>query len=128
MPEKYLYEYAVIRLLPRVEREEFVNVGVILFSKRAKFIKAIYTIDEKKLNLFSSELDIESIRLSLQAFDKVCSGNNEGGLIATLDLPDRFRWLTAIRSTSIQTSRPRTGFSSDMDKTLERLFEEFVLS
>ena len=128
MPEKYLYEYAVIRLLPRVEREEFVNVGVILFSKRANFIKAIYTIDEKKLSLFSSELDIDSIRLSLQAFDKICSGKNEGGLIATLDLPDRFRWLTATRSTSIQTSRPRTGFSSDMDKTLERLFEEFVLS
>ncbi|MDH6311256.1 hypothetical protein M2137_000006 [Parabacteroides sp. PFB2-10] len=127
MPEKYLYEYAIIRFLPRVEREEFMNIGVILFSKRARFIKTIYQLNEEKLQCFSSELDIDSLRESLNAFDKICSGEEEGGLIATLELPDRFRWLTAIRSTSLQTSRARTGFTFDPQKTLERLFEEFVL-
>lgn len=127
MPEKYLYEYAVIRVLPRVEREEFLNVGIILFCKRPRFIKAIYRLDEDKLRLFSTELEMDSLWKSLEAFDLICSGNPEGGPIATLDIPERFRWLTAIRSTSVQTSRPRTGFSSDLQYTLEKLFEEFVL-
>jgi len=127
MQGKHLYEYAVIRVLPRVEREEFINVGIIMFSKRAKYIKARYTIDENKLKLFSSELDIDSLYANLEVFDKICNGSKEGGQIASLDIPERFRWLTAVRSTSIQTSRPHSGFSSDLDKTFERLFQELVL-
>ena len=100
MQGKHLYEYAVIRLVPKVEREEFFNVGIILFSKRAKYIKAL---------------------------DKICSGTKEGGPIAALDVPERFRWLTAVRSASIQTSRPHPGFSDDLDQTLEILFRELVL-
>ena len=111
MQGKHLYEYAVIRLVPRVEREEFFNVGIILFSKRAKYIKALYKVDEDKLNLFSTELDRESLFANLHVFDKICSGAKEGGPIATLDIPERFRWLTAVRSASIQTSRPHPGFS-----------------
>ena len=124
---KHLYEYAVIRLVPRVEREEFFNVGIILFSKRAKYIKALYKVDEDKLNLFSSELDRESLFANLHVFDKICSGTKEGGPIAALDIPERFRWLTAVRSASIQTSRPHPGFSDDLDQTLEILFRELVL-
>lgn len=97
MQGKHLYEYAVIRLVPRVEREEFFNVGIILFSKRAKYIKALYKVDENKLNLFSSELDRESLFANLHVFDKICSGTKEGGPIAALDVPERFRWLTAVR-------------------------------
>jgi len=100
MQGKHLYEYAVIRLVPRVEREEFFNVGIILFSKRAKYIKALYKVDEDKLNLFSSELDRESLFANLHVFDKICSGTKEGGPIAALDIPERFRWLTAVRSAS----------------------------
>ena len=74
MQGKHLYEYAVIRLVPRVEREEFFNVGIILFSKRAKYIKALYKVDEDKLNLFSTELDRESLFANLHVFDKVWSG------------------------------------------------------
>lgn len=70
MQGKHLYEYAVIRLVPKVEREEFFNVGIILFSKRAKYIKALYKVDENKLNLFSSELDRESLFANLHVFDK----------------------------------------------------------
>lgn len=127
MPGTHLYEYAVIRVVPRVEREEFINVGIILFSKKAKFIKAVCQIDENKLRLFSSELDMESLHVNLGVFDRICSGIKEGGPIATLDIPERFRWLTAVRSSSIQTSRPHSGFSSDLNLTLEKLFKELVL-
>lgn len=127
MQGKHLYEYAVIRLVPRVEREEFFNVGIILFSKRAKYIKALYMVDEDKLNLFSSELDHEALFANLHVFDQICSGANDGGPIASLDIPERFRWLTAVRSASIQTSRPHPGFSDDLDQTLETLFRELVL-
>ena len=75
MQGKHLYEYAVIRFVPRVEREEFINVGIIMFSKRARFIKARYRVDEKKLCLFSSELDMDSLYASLKVFDRICSGD-----------------------------------------------------
>jgi hypothetical protein len=127
MPEKYLYEYAVIRLVPKVEREEFLNVGVILFSKQAKYIRVLYKLDAERLNAFDCELEIEEVEKNLQSFDKICCGKEEAGRFADWELADRFRWLTAVRSSSIQTSRPHNGFSADLDKTLERLFEEQVL-
>ena len=127
MPGKHLYEYAVIRVLPRVEREEFINVGVVLFSKKCNYLKAIYQLDENKLKLFSSELDIDSLRAHLYVFDQICSGHATAGPIALLEVPERFRWLTAVRSSSIQTSRPHPGYSSDLEETLQRLFKELVL-
>lgn len=127
MQGKHLYEYAVIRFVPRVEREEFINVGIILFSKRAKYIKARYQVDERKIRLFSSELDMDSLYASLKVFDPICSGAKEAGPIAAMDIPERFRWLTAVRSSSIQTSRPHPGFSDDLDTTFEKLFSELVL-
>lgn len=127
MQEKHLYEYAVIRVLPKVEREEFINVGIILFSKRAKYIKVLYKIDENKLKMFSDDVDIEEIDSILKAFEKISSGSKDGGVIATFDVPERFRWLTAVRSSCIQTSRPHSGFSSDLDQTIQYLFQELVL-
>mgnify|MGYP003611118951 FL=1 len=127
MQEKYLYEYAVIRVVPRVEREEFLNVGIILFCKRAKFIKMLYTVEESKMKLFSSELDFEQLQLNLESFQKIAHGAKNGGPIAQFELSERFRWLTALRSSAIQTSRPHPGFSNDLDKTAQRLFEEMVL-
>ncbi|MBK5721274.1 DUF3037 domain-containing protein [Dysgonomonas sp. Marseille-P4677] len=127
MQGKHLYEYAVIRVVPRVEREEFINVGIIMYSKREKFLKARYYINEKKLGLFSTELDIESLCANLKAFDKICSAAKDGGFIASLDITERFRWLTAVRSTSIQTSRSNMGFTDDLDATFDKLFEELVM-
>ena len=127
MPEeRYLYEYAVIRVVPRVEREEFINVGIILFSKRKKFLRAKHVLHEAKLKMLFPEVDIDMIRQHLRVFDQVCSGSREGGPIAGMDIPERFRWLTAVRSTVIQTSRPHPGFLSDPEVTFERLFEELV--
>lgn len=127
MPGKHLYEYAVIRLVPRVEREEFLNVGIILFSKREKYLCCKCHINKQKLHLFSSELNLDEIKNNLNAFHEICSGTKNGGTIAQWEVSDRFRWLTAQRSSSIQTSRPHNGFSDDLDKTLERLFNELVL-
>lgn len=127
MQEKHLYEYAVIRVVPRVEREEFINVGIILFSKQARYLKARYRINEDKLRMLSPEVDTEPLYANLETFDKICSGKNEGGLIATLDRAERFRWLTAIKSTLIQTSRPHPGYSYNLDETFESLFNEQVL-
>ena len=120
MQERHLYEYAVIRFVPKVEREEFINMGIVLFSKQAKYLKSLYTIDE-------TELDINCLKEGLQVFDKICMGNKEGGAIANMDIPDRFRWLTAVKSSCIQVSRPHPGFSTDLDKTLERLFKATTL-
>ena len=127
MQEKHLYEYAVIRVVPRVEREEFLNVGIILFSKKAKFIKVLCSINEAKLLPFLGELDLEQLHLNLEAFGKVGHGEKSGGPIGQFDIPSRFRWLTAIRSSAIQTSRPHPGFCDDLEQTAQRLFEEMVL-
>lgn len=127
MQEKHLYEYAVIRLVPRVEREEFLNVGIILFSKRSKFIAVRYHLDLVKIQVFNSELDIEQLEMNLASFNKIAQGKKEGGPIACEDMPSRFRWLTATRSSVIQTSRTHPGICDDLEETVQRLFEELVL-
>tara|TARA_R110000868_G_scaffold57476_3_gene177427 strand:- start:2034 stop:2417 length:384 start_codon:yes stop_codon:yes gene_type:complete len=127
MHEKNLYEYAVIRVVPRVEREEFLNVGIVLFCKKAKFIKVLHNLNFEKVVSLSVEADVEQIQLNLSAFEKVAHGTKDGGPIATMDIPSRFRWLTALRSSVIQTSRPHSGLCDDLEKTTQRLFEEYVL-
>lgn len=126
MPDKQLYEYAVIRVVPRVEREEFLNVGIILFCKSAKQIKVRFAIDEPRLRALSADIDIDQIRLNLDSFVKIANGMKIGGPIAQFEVPERFRWLTAVRSSVIQTSRPHPGMCSDLDGTFERLFAELV--
>ena len=127
MQDLHLFEYAIIRVVPRVEREEFVNAGVIVFCKKAKFIKMIYTVEEQKLKCFSDDLDFEQLQKNLQAFQNISEGKKEGGPIAMMDIPSRFRWLTAIRSSVIQTSRPHPGLCENLEKTTQRLFSELVL-
>jgi len=127
MQGKHLFEYAVIRVLPKVEREEFINVGIILFSKRAKYIRMMYKLDTNRLNVFSTELDMDLLDEALKSFEMICNGSKKAGIIAQFDIPERFRWLTAVRSSCIQTSRPHPGFSDNLDLEIEKLFEEFVL-
>ena len=127
MQEKHLYEYAVIRVVPRVEREEFLNVGIILFCKKNKFLRVLYSVNEGKLLPFLGELDLEQLYLNLEAFRKIGHGEKSGGPIAQFDIPSRFRWLTALRSSAIQTSRPHPGFCDDLEQTTQRLLEEMVL-
>lgn len=127
MQERLLYEYAVIRVVPRVEREEFLNVGIVLFCKQKRYLKAVFHLDPKKLELFRSEIDPGQLEQNLKAFVRICEGAPDGGPIAREDVPERFRWLTAVRSSAIQTSRPHPGFTHDLEKTLECLFRDLVL-
>jgi hypothetical protein len=127
MQEKHLYEYAVIRVVPRVEREEFLNIGIILFSKKAKFIKVLCYCNADKIQMLSNDFDVEQLQCNLTSLQKIVNGAKDGGPIAQMDMPSRFRWLTAIRSSAIQTSRPHPGMCNDLEQTIQRLFEELVL-
>lgn len=126
MQEDKLYEYAVIRLVPKVEREEFFNIGLVMFSKKEKYVRIEFSICPKKFELMQSKMDFEDIQQNLESFEKVANGSKDGGEIAKLDIPERFRWLTAVRSSVVQTSRPHPGKTKDLDLTFERLFEELV--
>lgn len=127
MQDDHLFEYAVIRVVPQVEREEFINVGVVLYCAKHKFLQTIYKVDEQRFQAFPKPPDLDDINANLLAFERICMGDKEGGLIAGLDLASRFRWLTAIRSTVVQTSRIHPGMCKDPQGALERLFEQMVL-
>jgi hypothetical protein len=127
MQGKHLYDYAVIRVVPRIEREEFINAGLVMFSKRAGYLRVQWAVDEQKLAMYDPEFDLECLYTNLRSFDHICDGAEAGGPIAALPVPERFRWLTAVRSATIQTSRPHAGFADDLDATFDRLFRELVL-
>lgn len=127
MQDKILYEYAVIRIFPKVEREEFINAGILIFSKTAKRLLVKTYFNQSKLQTFETELEYLQIQLSLESFERIVKGDKKGNEIAQMDMPSRFRWMTAVRSSCIQTSRPHPGFTDDLEATLNRLFQELVI-
>ncbi|MBC7848258.1 MAG: DUF3037 domain-containing protein [Chitinophagaceae bacterium] len=128
MPANNLYEYAIIRFVPRVEREEFVNVGVILYCRNPQFLQMKFSLDANRLVALYPQVDVEEVKSHLNAFERICLGHVEGGPIALLDIASRFRWLTAKRSTIVQTSQVHPGLCFDSISTLERLHHQLVLS
>ena len=126
MHEKCSYDYAVIRVVPRVEREEFINVGVILSCPAQKFLEAGIEVNIEKLKSFSPDIDLDMIEKYLSMIKKICDGEKDSGVIGQLPQRSRFYWLTAQRSTIIQTSPIHTGFCFDADKTLENLLNKMV--
>ncbi|TSD63288.1 DUF3037 domain-containing protein [Inquilinus sp. KBS0705] len=126
MQDRHLFEYAVIRVVPRVEREEFMNVGVILYCAKQKFLKMMYKVDANRLKAFSKDLDITELEQNLLSFERICSGGKNSGPIGQLDAPLRFRWLTATRSTVVQTSKVHPGFCIDGEDTITRLYQQLV--
>lgn len=127
MQDKNTFEYATIRILPKVEREEFFNVGVILFSKNKKYLGIKYHICPDKLKVFSGDLDLKKFEAYLNAWKLICDGAPSGGRIGAMELSDRFRWLTACRSTVVQSSKTHSGICSDPVKMLNDIFDENVL-
>jgi len=127
MQNKYTFEYAIIRIVPKVEREEFFNVGVILFSKRKKFLGIKYCINPDKLKAFSPEVELMVFNDYLKAWELICDGEPHGGRIGQMELSDRFRWLTACRSTIIQSSKTHPGLSENPESELEAIFKTYVL-
>ena len=120
------YSYAVVRVVPRVEREEFLNVGVVLFSRELDFLGARFEVDPQRVRSLAPDLDPQVIRRHLATFQAICDGEPAGGPIAALPKPERFHWLVAPRSTIIQTSPVHVGRSRDPDQALDDLLTEFV--
>ena len=127
MQEKHLFEYAVIRVVPRVEREEFMNVGVIVYCQSQRFLKVKYHLHVERLLCFCGELDVEEIGRNLKALEQISLGGKEGGPIGMQPVSSRFRWLTATRSTVLQTSPVHLGLCDDLEGKVESLFESLVL-
>jgi hypothetical protein len=127
MQEKYLFEYAVLRVVPKVEREEFLNVGVVLYCPQQKFLQTTFQLNEERLRVFACEMDKNEIVDYLMAFEKICRGDKDSGPIGKLPVAERFRWLTATRSTVVQLSKVHSGLCNDAAETLARLYTQLVL-
>lgn len=127
MQETQLYEYAVLRYVPSVEREEFVNVGLVMMCKRCRWLKIRVFINEKRVLAFLPEAPVAMLREQLVGFCKVASGERGSGPIGECPVEERFRWIAAAKSAIIQTSRPHPGITEDLECTFERLFEELVM-
>lgn len=125
--QQHLFEYAVVRIVPKVQREEFVNTGIILYCKKEKYLKTKFMLNAERIVCFCDQIDMAEVQDHLSSFEKIALGEPDGGPIARLDIASRFRWLTAVRSTIIQSSKVHVGFSKDLDETLERLHHQLVL-
>jgi hypothetical protein len=126
MQETHSFEYAVIRVVPRVEREEFLNVGVILYCRTHKFLQSRIHVDHDRLLSLSNNIDLNDLQDHLHAFECISNGTDCDSPIAKLDMASRFRWLTAVRSTIVQTSRVHPGICSDPAEKINRLFAQYV--
>jgi len=127
MPGNHLFEYAIIRIVPKVEREEFLNVGVILYCQKQNFLAIKYILNKERLCSFCDTVDVPELQEYLSAFEKICKGDKDGGPIGLLDTASRFRWLTATRSTVVQTSKVHPGLCEDAGEELTRLYTQLVL-
>ena len=126
MPALCTYDYAIVRVVPQVERGEFVNAGVIVACASQGFLKALVELDDVRVRALDATLDLESIRGALQAIPALCAGGEAAGPIGRLSLRERFDWLVAPRSTSIQVSPVHVGRSVDLDGELQHLMDKMV--
>ena len=126
MPDRCTYDYAIVRVVPRVERGEFVNVGAIVSSDAEGYLAARFAVDEPRLRALDPRIDLSAIRTALDAIAAVCDGGAAAGPIGKLTLRERFHWLVAPRSTVVQVSPVHAGLCDDPVTALERLLEQMV--
>ena len=126
MQGKHIYEYCVIRLVPRVEREEFINIGILLFCKHQNYLKVKFDLSNNRLMSLFPNLDIDLIHHYISEIVNVVDNKCETPFIISLDLPSRFRWLSAKKSTMIQYSPVHIGKSDDLDIVLDNLLKMMV--
>ena len=126
MPDKFRYDYAVVRVVPKVDREEFINAGVILSCPDLSFLEARIKLDETRLLALDPNIDLDLVRNHLETIPTICRGGHEAGTIGQLPQRQRFHWLVAPRSTMIQTSPVHTGRCHDPAAALERLVATMV--
>ena len=120
------FEYAVVRIVPRVDREEFINAGVIVFCLSRKFLRARIEVDEERLRALWPDLEVDHIRDHLQAFERVAEGSPDAGPVGALSIRQRFHWLVAPRSTVIQVSPVHSGMCESPEEVLNELFRKLV--
>ena len=120
------FAYAIVRIVPRVERGEQINAGVVLFCRARRFLAARTALDERRLAALAPDLDPADVRPRLEAIEQVARGDEACGAVARLEPSERFGWLVAPASTVIQCSQVHTGLTADPAATLDRLFEELV--
>jgi hypothetical protein len=126
MPARSPFEYAAIRVVPRVEREEFLNVGAVLLCRQRRFLAARIAVDGARLRALAPSLDLEALTAQLDHIPIVCAGGAAAGPIGALPIYERFRWLVAPRSTVIQPAPVHVGLCDDPAAALERLFTQLV--
>lgn len=126
MPELSSYDYAVVRLVPDLDRGEFVNVGVVLFSKARGSLLARVNIDDERLGTLATGRDVDSIRAHLASIERIAEGGSDAGSLGQLSASQRFHWLVAPRSTMIQVSPVHSGLCADPSAELERLYRRLV--
>jgi hypothetical protein len=120
------FDYALIRVVPRVERQEFINAGLIVFCLEKRYLAARIDLDEERLRALWPEVDVEVVRKHLEAIPSICAGDEAAGPIARLAMRERFHWLISARSTIIQPSPVHTGICAETDGLLERLAKQFL--
>jgi hypothetical protein len=120
------FSYAVLRIVPRVERGERINAGVIVFCRPLGYLAARTNLDEQRLAALAPELDPADVKPHLEAIERIAAGDPDAGPIARLDVTQRFHWLVAPSSTLIQPAQVHTGLCGQPDAQLERLFRELV--
>ncbi len=121
------FEYAVLKVVPRVERGECINAGVVLYCQAERFLGARVHLDPARLTALDPGADLEAVRAHLEAIRSVCAGGPEAGAVGRLPLGERFGWLVAPRSTVVQPSPVHTGLTDDAEAELERLLSRMVL-
>jgi hypothetical protein len=126
VPDLCSFDYAIVRVVPRVERGEFVNAGVILFCSTRAFLDARIALDRQRLLTLAPSIDISSIESHLAVIPQVCRGGREAGAVGALSQRERFHWLVAPRSTVIQVSPTHAGVHHDLEAALDKLFERLV--
>ncbi len=126
MPNPVTYDYAIVRVVPKVERAEFLNVGVIVSCPKLDLLLARIELDERRLVTLDPTIDLESVRTHLAAIPTICAGGERAGPIGKLSQRERFHWLVAPRSTIIQTSPTHAGTGRDIEEVVERLLDTMV--
>jgi Protein of unknown function (DUF3037) len=127
MPARNSYDYALVRLVPHVERGECINVGIILFCRTRRFLGALIHLDEQRALALAPLIDLEFVCQHLDRIPLICAGSELAGSIGRLSQSERFHWLVSPRSTIIQTSHVHSGLCSDPENTLQHLFQKMVL-
>ena len=126
MQENHVFEYAIIRVVPRVEREEFINVGVILYCGPLKFLETKIKLNKDRIRALCKEAECEELEAYIHSFERISAGGADSGPIGKLIPAERFRWLTATRSTIVQTSKVHPGLTNNPQEMLDRLFDQLV--